>query len=74
MPLNKFAASSAILLALAVLSTPVKITAVVAPYDAGDKSRLYATAPDAFPCLRDYYDGFDPHLSGLYGPYRLGTR
>jgi hypothetical protein len=72
MHFNKFAASSAILLALAVLSAPVKIAAVVAPYDAGSDSQIFPKRPEAHPSRWRYYDGFDPRLAGVHGPYGFG--
>ncbi len=73
MTFNTLAASRAMILALAVLAEPVKITAVVAPYDAGSDAVLSPTGPYACPSPWRYYDGFDPRLAGVYGPQGPGA-
>ncbi len=63
MTFDTTAAGMVMILALGVLSVPIKITAVVAPYETG--SDLANPAP------RRHFDGFDPRPSGApYWPAR----
>lgn len=59
MTFETIAAGMVMILALGVLSAPLKITAVVASYETGSDS--------ANPAPWRYFDGFDPRPSGA--PY-----